>query len=382
MYCKKECIAMLLAGGQGSRLYDLTKKIAKPAVSFGGKYKIIDFPLSNCINSGIDTVGVLTQYQPFALNEYVSNGQPWDLDRIRGGLYVLPPYQGNKHSDWYKGTANAIYQNINFIKQYDPDYVLILSGDHIYRMDYNKMLQQHKATGAACTVATITVPMDEASRFGICNTNPDGSIYEFEEKPKAPKNNQASMGIYIFTTKTLIEYLENDEEDENSSNDFGKNIIPNLLGNGEKLYSYRFEGYWKDVGTISSLWEANMDLIGDEHILTLADKDFRIYSKNTARPPQYVGVNAVVDNSLISEGCRIYGTVINSVISGGVIVEEGAIIKDSVVMEDVVVKTGGAIYTAIVDSDTVVESGAIVGKENAGKDEIALIASGSVITKA
>ena len=381
MYCKKECIAMLLAGGQGSRLYDLTKQIAKPAVSFGGKYKIIDFPLSNCINSGIDTVGVLTQYQPFALNEYVNNGAPWDLDRMRGGLYVLPPYQGNKHSDWYKGTANAIYQNINFIKKYDPEYVLILSGDHIYRMDYNKMLQQHKATGAACTVATITVPMDEASRFGICNTNADGSIYEFEEKPKQPKNNQASMGIYIFTTKTLIEYLENDEEDENSSNDFGKNIIPNLLGNGEKLYSYRFEGYWKDVGTISSLWEANMDLIGDDPILSLADQSFRIYSKNTARPPQFVGKDAVIVNSLISEGCKIYGTVINSVVSGGVVVEKGAVIKDSVVMEDVFVKEGAAVYTAIVDSDTIVEAGAVVGKENASKEEIALIASGSVISK-
>ena len=381
MYCKKECIAMLLAGGQGSRLYDLTQKIAKPAVSFGGKYKIIDFPLSNCINSGIDTVGVLTQYQPFALNEYVGNGSPWDLDRIRGGLYVLPPYQGNKHSDWYKGTANAIYQNINFIKQYDADYVLILSGDHIYRMDYNDMLQQHKATGAACTIATLTVPMEEASRFGICNTNPDGSIYEFEEKPKNPKNTQASMGIYIFTAKTLIEYLENDEEDENSSNDFGKNIIPNLLNNGEKLHSYRFDGYWKDVGTISSLWEANMDLIGENPVISLADQDFRIYSKNTARPPQYVGDHAVVDNSLISEGCRIYGTVINSVISGGVIVEEGAIIKDSVVMEDVVVKKDARVYTAIIDSNTVVESGATVGVENASKSDIALIASGSVITK-
>ena len=382
MYFKKECIAMLLAGGQGSRLYDLTKQIAKPAVSFGGKYKIIDFPLSNCINSGIDTVGVLTQYQPLALNEYVANGAPWDLDRMRGGLSVLPPYQGNTHSDWYKGTANAIYQNINFIKQYNPDYVLILSGDHIYRMDYAKMLEHHKSTGASCTVATITVPMEEASRFGICNTNPDNSIYEFEEKPKNPKNNQASMGIYIFTTKTLIEYLENDEEDENSSNDFGKNIIPNLLGNGEKLYSYRFEGYWKDVGTISSLWEANMDLIGDDPILSLADQDFRIYSKNTARSPQYIGNGAVVDNSLISEGCRIYGTVINSVVSGGVVVEEGAIVKDSVVMEDVVVKTGARVYTAIIDSDTVVESGAVVGKENAGKEDIALIASGSVISKA
>ena len=381
MYCKKECIAMLLAGGQGSRLYDLTKQIAKPAVSFGGKYKIIDFPLSNCINSGIDTVGVLTQYQPLELNEYVANGAPWDLDRMRGGLTVLPPYQGNKRSDWYKGTANAIYQNINFIKHFNPDYVLILSGDHIYRMDYKKMLEQHKATGAACTVATITVPMEEASRFGICNTNPDGSIYEFEEKPKQPKNNQASMGIYIFTTKTLIEYLENDEEDENSSNDFGKNIIPNLLNNGEKLYSYRFEGYWKDVGTISSLWEANMDLIGEEPVLNLTDTNFRIYSKNNARPPQYVGNEAVVENSLISEGCRVYGTVKNSVISGGVIVEKGAVVEDSVIMEDVVIKDSAKVYTSIIDANTVVEAGVTVGVKGAGKSDIALIASGSVITK-
>ena len=380
MYCKKECIAMLLAGGQGSRLYDLTKQTAKPAVTFGGKYKIIDFPLSNCINSGIDTVGVLTQYQPLALNEYIGNGEPWDLDRTRGGLSVLPPYQGNKSSDWYKGTANAIYQNINFIKQYDPEYVLILSGDHIYRMDYAKMLEQHKKTGAVCTVATITVPIEEASRFGICNTNPDNSIYEFEEKPKAPKNNQASMGIYIFNAKVLFEYLEADEADENSSNDFGKNIIPNLLNNGEKLFAYKFSGYWKDVGTISSLWEANMDLIGEDPILNMSDKTFRIFSRNTARPPQYLGNNSHVENSLISEGCRIYGTVINSVLSGGVIVEEGAIIKDSVVMEDVVVKCGGKIYTAIVDSDVVVEQGAVIGKPDADKSEITVVAKGSVIT--
>ena len=379
MYCKKDCIAMLLAGGQGSRLYDLTKQIAKPAVSFGGKYKIIDFPLSNCINSGIDTVGVLTQYQPLALNEYVCNGAPWDLDRMRGGLSVLPPYQGNSRSDWYKGTANAIYQNINFIKHYNPDYVLILSGDHIYRMDYNKMLEQHKATGAVCTVATITVPMDEASRFGICNTNKDGSIYEFEEKPKKPKNNQASMGIYIFNTDTLIEYLETDEDDENSSNDFGKNIIPNLLNNGEKLYSYKFEGYWKDVGTISSLWEANMDLIGEEPVLNLADKNFRIYSKNTARPPQYIGPGAKIVNSLISEGCKIYGTVENSILSGGVIIEEGAIVKDAVIMEDVVVKKGAAVYSAIVDSSAVIDKKAVVGKKDAGKEDITVIASGSVV---
>ena len=380
MYCKKECIAMLLAGGQGSRLYDLTKKIAKPAVSFGGKYKIIDFPLSNCINSGIDTVGVLTQYQPLALNEYVCNGAPWDLDRMRGGLSVLPPYQGSKHSDWYKGTANAIYQNINFIKQYDPEYVLILSGDHIYRMDYRKMLDAHKATGAACTVATITVPMDEASRFGICNTNPDGSIYEFEEKPKQPKNNQASMGIYIFNTKLLIKYLEEDEANPDSSNDFGKNIIPAFLNNGEKLFSYGFEGYWKDVGTISSLWEANMDLIGDDPILNPVDRNFKIYSKNNARAPQYLGPNSNVSNSLVSEGCRIYGTVENSVLSGGVIVEEGAIVKDSVIMDDVHIKKGAKVFTAIIDADSVVEEGVTVGKDGAGKDNIAVIANGSIVS--
>ena len=379
MYCKKECIAMLLAGGQGSRLYDLTKQTAKPAVTFGGKYKIIDFPLSNCINSGIDTVGVLTQYQPLALNEYIGNGEPWDLDRTRGGLSVLPPYQGNKVSEWYKGTANAIYQNINFIKQYNPEYVLILSGDHIYRMDYAKMLDHHKKMGAACTVATITVPMEEASRFGICNTNPDSSIYEFEEKPKNPKNNQASMGIYIFNANILIDYLEADEADEKSSNDFGKNIIPNLLNNGEKLYSYKFDGYWKDVGTISSLWEANMDLIGDEPILNMADRNFRIFSRNVARPPQYIGAKSTIENSLVSEGCRINGTVINSILSGGVVIEEGAMIKDSVIMEDVHVKSGAKVYSAIVDSDTVVEFGAVVGKENADKSEIAIVAKGTTV---
>lgn len=379
MYCKKECIAMLLAGGQGSRLYDLTKQTAKPAVSFGGKYKIIDFPLSNCINSGIDTVGVLTQYQPLALNEYIGNGATWDLDRSRGGLSVLPPYQGNKKSDWYKGTANAIYQNITFIKQYNPDYVLILSGDHIYRMDYAKMLEKHKESGATCTIATITVPMDEASRFGICNTNDDDTIYEFEEKPKNPKNNQASMGIYIFNTKVLIDYLEADEADENSSNDFGKNIIPSLLNNGEKLVAYRFEGYWKDVGTISSLWEANMDLIGEEPILNLRDRKFRIYSKNLARAPQFVGADAKMVNSMISEGCIINGTVVNSILSGGVIIEDGAEVRDSVIMDDVVIKKGAKVYTSIIDSDTVVYENAVVGVENGDKSEITVIAKGSEI---
>ena len=291
----------------------------------------------------------------------------------------MPPYQGNKASVWYKGTANAIYQNINFIKQYNPDYVLILSGDHIYRMDYAKMLEHHKKTGASCTVATITVPMEEASRFGICNTNPDNSIYEFEEKPKNPKNNQASMGIYIFNAKILIEYLEADEADEKSSNDFGKNIIPNLLNNGEKLFAYKFEGYWKDVGTISSLWEANMDLIGDEPILNMADRDFRIFSRNEARPPQFIGQNSSIENSLISEGCRINGTVINSVLSGGVIIEVGALVKDSVIMEDVTVKSGAEVYSAIVDSDTVVESGAVVGTENADKSDIVIVAKGTTV---
>ncbi len=379
MYCKKECIAMLLAGGQGSRLYDLTKQIAKPAVSFGGKYRIIDFPLSNCINSGIDTVGVLTQYQPLILNDYLGNGGPWDLDRMRGGLTVLPPYQGSAHADWYKGTANAIYQNIHFIKRYNPEYVLILSGDHIYRMDYKLMLDQHKATGAVCTVATITVPIEEASRFGICNTNKDGSIYEFEEKPKKPKNNQASMGIYIFNTKTLIEYLETDEADEASSNDFGKNIIPNLLNNGEKLFAYKFDGYWKDVGTISSLWEANMDLIGEKPVLNLSEGNFRVYSKNTARPPQYIGPKSSIKNSLVSSGCIINGTVCNSILSGGVTVEEGAVVKDSVIMSDTLIKRDARVYSAIVDSNASIEPGAVVGTENASKDSITVIAAGTKV---
>lgn len=370
---------MLLAGGQGSRLYDLTRETAKPAVSFGGKYKIIDFPLSNCINSGIDTVGVLTQYQPLALNEYIGNGAPWDLDRFRGGVSVLPPYQGNEKSDWYKGTANAIYQNIDFIKQYDPKYVLILSGDHIYKMNYAKMLNQHKKSGAVCTIATITVPIDEATRFGICNTLDTGEIYEFEEKPKYPKNDQASMGIYIFNTDTLIKYLELDEADGRSANDFGKNVIPNLLMSGEKLYSYKFTGYWKDVGTIASLWESNMDIIGDEPKINILDKTARIFSRNFARPPQYVGENSEIRNSLISEGCKIFGTVENSVLSGGVVVEEGATVRDSVIMDNVVIEKGARVYTAIVDADSVICKNSVVGKENATKDEVVVIKKGSKV---
>ena len=373
---------MVLAGGQGSRLYELTRETAKPAVSFGGKYKIIDFPLSNCINSGIDTVGVLTQYQPLALNEYIGNGAPWDLDRFRGGVSVLPPYQGNEKSDWYKGTANAIYQNIDFIKQYDPDYVLILSGDHIYKMNYAEMLKQHKKSEAVCTIATVTVPLDEASRFGICNTLDTGEIYEFEEKPKYPKNDQASMGIYIFNTSTLIKYLELDEADEHSSNDFGKNVIPNLLSAGEKIYSYKFTGYWKDVGTIASLWESNMDIIGDAPKINILDKKARIFSRNFARPPQYVGENSDIRNSLISEGCKIFGTVENSVLSGGVVIEEGAIVRDSVIMDDVVVEKGARVYTAIIDSDSVICQNSVVGKENATKDDVLVIKKGSKVQTA
>ena len=377
MYCKKECIAMLLAGGQGSRLYELTQQTAKPAVSYGGKYRIIDFPLSNCINSGIDTVGVLTQYEPLALNEYIGNGAPWDLDRVRGGLSVLPPYQNGKNADWYKGTANAIYQNINFIRKYDPDYVLVLSGDHIYKMDYSRMLAYHKAKGAACTVATITVPMEEASRFGICNTRADGSIYEFEEKPRVPKNNQASMGIYIFDTKKLIDYLEIDEADPASAKDFGKNVIPNLLRSGERLYAYPYSGYWKDVGTISSLWEANMDLLADAPALNLSDKSFRVYSRNNARPPQYIGEGAVIVNSMISEGCIIHGRVENSILSGGVEIAEGAVVRNSVILSDVRVESGATVDYSIIDSESVIGSGVSVGEPNAGKEHITVIAKGS-----
>lgn len=379
MYLKKECIAMLLAGGQGSRLYDLTKQTAKPAVSYGGKYKIIDFPLSNCINSGIDTVGVLTQYQPLALNEYIGNGAPWDLDRSRGGLSVLPPYQGNSKSDWYKGTANAIYQNVNFIKQYNPDYVLILSGDHIYSMDYRKMLDEHKRTGAACTIATITVPINEAGRFGICNIDELGKIYEFEEKPKNPKSDQASMGIYMFNTDTLLKYLEIDEADKSSENDFGKNVIPNLLKNGEALYSYKFSGYWKDVGTISSLWESNMDLIGENPKLSFQSKESRIFSRNFARPPQYLGESSSVSDSMISEGCKIYGSVEGSVISGGVIIKEGAFVKNCVIMDDVVIEEGASAFNAVIDSDVIIEKHAIVGNKNATKENIVVVAKGTVV---
>lgn len=373
MQRKKECVATLLAGGQGSRLYALTNNIAKPAVPFGAKYRIIDFPLSNCINSGIDTVGVLTQYQPLLLNEYIGNGQPWDLDRAFGGVHVLSPYQKKSKSAWYEGTANAIYQNINFIKMYNPDYVLILSGDHIYKMDYSKMLRAHIDTGADCTIAAIEVPLKEASRFGILNTNPDGSIYEFEEKPKQPKSTLASMGVYIFTAEKMYKYLEEDDDDPESSKDFGKNILPKMLNAGEKMFAYRFEGYWKDVGTISSLWEANMDLLGEEPAFDVADPAWKIHSRNPLAPPEYIGEGAAVQNSMVALGCEIYGEVENSVLSSNVVVEKGAVVKDSVIMSGTTVRAGAKIDYSIIDEDVVVGEDAVIGADKSEAKGIAVL---------
>lgn len=374
---RKECVAMLLAGGQGSRLYALTKSTAKPAVTFGGKYRIIDFPLSNCINSGIDTVGVLTQYQPLVLNDYVGNGLPWDLDRTYGGVKILPPYQGQKKADWYKGTANAIYQNLAFINQYDPEYVIILSGDHIYRMDYAAMLRYHKKKDAACTIAVLEVPLKEASRFGILTTHDDGQIYKFTEKPKEPDSTKASMGIYIFNKKDLEKYLIADEADENSSNDFGKNIIPTMLASGERMFAYPFEGYWKDVGTIDSLWEANMDLLGDDPEFSMNDETKgRIYSRSSVSPPQFVGKGAVISNSIITEGCKINGTVINSVLSHGVTVETGAIVKDSVIMANTYIGKDVTVDYSILDENITVEDGATVGEPKETAKGIAVIGNG------
>ena len=379
---KKECVAMLLAGGQGTRLYSLTKDIAKPAVSYGGKYRIIDFPLSNCINSGIDTIGVLTQYQPFALNQYIGNGQPWDLDRLNGGVFVLPPYMKSKNSDWYKGTANAIYQNIAFIDKFSPEYVLVLSGDHIYKMDYADMLSEHKRRGADCTIAVIDVSIEEASRFGIMNTKEDGEIYEFEEKPKKPKSTSASMGIYVFNWDKLRKYLIADEADTKSSNDFGKNIIPDMLADGQKLYAYKFSGYWKDVGTINSLWEANMDLLDENSGLNLADNGWKIYARNTAEPPHYTGRDAVISNSLITEGCEIDGDVVNSVISTGAEVCKGASVSHSIVMPGAKVCEGASVAYAIIGAGAVTGSGARVGKEQSDKDgcyDISVVAPAYVV---
>lgn len=372
---------MLLAGGQGSRLYALTNNIAKPAVPFGAKYRIIDFPLSNCINSGIDTVGVLTQYQPLVLNEYIGNGQPWDLDRNFGGVHVLSPYQKKAKSAWYEGTANAIYQNLNFIKMYNPDYVLILSGDHIYKMDYSKMLRAHIEKGADCTIAAIDVPLKEASRFGILNTNADGSIYEFEEKPKQPKSTLASMGVYIFTAEKMYKYLEEDENDPESSKDFGKNVLPAMLNAGEKMFAYQFEGYWKDVGTISSLWEANMDLLGEEPAFDVSDPSWKIHSRNPLAPPEYLGENSIVKNSMIALGSEVYGTLVNSVISSNVVIEEGAVVEDSVIMSGSVIKKGAHVKYSIIDEGVVVEEDACIGEGKETAKGIAVLGRGITVGK-
>ena len=376
---KKRVIAMLLAGGQGSRLYVLTRKTAKPAVPFGGKYRIVDFPLSNCVNSGIDTVGILTQYQPLELNEYIGNGQPWGLNKTHSCAQVLPPYERwDKKSGWYKGTANAIYQNIDFVDRFDPDYVVILSGDHIYKMDYNAMVEYHVANNASVTIAVRNVPLAEASRFGILNTNPDNSIYEFEEKPKQPKSTNASMGIYCFNWSVLREALIADEEDPNSSKDFGKNIIPNLLNAGHKMMAYPFDGYWKDVGTIASLWEANMELLGKEPDFNLrGDERSKIYARNDAHPSSYIDEDAKVVNSLIAEGCEVYGTVNHSVISVGCTIGKGAIVEDSVVMPGVVIEDGAIVRHAILGESSKVETNAVVG--GVDKENISVTSKGAVV---
>ncbi len=379
---RKECIAMLLAGGQGSRLLVLTEKTAKPAVPFGGKYRIIDFPLSNCVNSELDTVGILTQYQPLELNDYIGNGQPWGLNRNYGGAHVLPPYQTSGKTEWYKGTANAIYQNISFVEGYNPEHVIILSGDHIYKMDYNKMLKFHKDNNAECTIAVRDVPIEEASRFGIMNTNPDGSIYEFEEKPKKPKSNHASMGVYIFKWEILKEYLIADEADKTSSNDFGKNIIPALLRDGRKLFAYTFAGYWKDVGTISSLWEANMDILDGK--FSLKDKYLKIYARNYAQPSSYIADCSKISNSFISEGCTVKGKITHSIISTGCIIEEDVEIIDSVIMPGAVIKKGSVIKYAIIGEDVTVERNCRIGDspEYYDKDEwgISVIGKGETVS--
>ena len=358
---KKECVAMILAGGQGSRLGVLTKSVAKPAVPFGGKYRIIDFPLSNCNNSGLDTVGVLTQYQPFALHSYLGIGAPWDLDRREGGVFALPPFVRANGGEWYKGTANAIYQNANFIDQFEPKYVLILSGDHIYKMDYAAMLDFHKKNEAEATIAVIEVPWDEASRFGIMNTNEDKSIIEFEEKPAKPKNNLASMGVYIFDWPILKQYLTDDEENKSSEHDFGKNIIPKMLGDKRRMFAFPFSGYWKDVGTVESLWEANMDLLLDDSPFNLHDQDWRIYSVNPTQPPHYIGAEAQVSCSLISEGCEINGEVDHSVLFPGVIVGSGTVIRESVIFPGVIIGNNCRIERAIIGNDAELEEECEIG---------------------
>ncbi len=383
---KNECIAMLLAGGQGSRLGVLTKNIAKPAVPYGGKYRIIDFPLSNCVNSGIYTVGVLTQYQPLELNDYIGNGGPWDLDRANGGVHILSPYQQIEGTEWYKGTANAIYQNIQFIDRYNPEYVAILSGDHIYKMDYAKMLQYHKAKNAACTIAMLEVPWEEASRFGLMFVDDDGRITAFEEKPKNPKSNKASMGVYMFTWEKLRKYLIDDEADPDSSNDFGKNVIPAMHEAGERLFAYGFDGYWKDVGTIDSLWEANLDLLNPKANIDLSDNSWKIYGRGAVTAPQYISDKAIIENSLAAEGCEIEGKVDYSVLFSNVTVEEGAFVDYSIVMPGAVIKKGAVVQYAMVAENAVIEEGAVVGEnpekcDNLENWGVSVVGAGVTVSK-
>ena len=370
----KECIAMLLAGGRGSRLKALTEQIAKPAVTFGGKYRIIDFPLTNCVRSGIDTVGVMTQYQPLLLHEYIGKGQHWDLDTMQGGVLILPPHSKPGSTAWYSGTANAVYQNQNFIETYSPDYVLILAADHVYKMDYHAMLDYHKSVNADCTIAVIEVPLKDASRFGIMNTAPDLSITDFEEKPQHPKSNLASMGIYIFNWRALREYMYEDEKESGSDHDFGKNIIPDMLRDNKRMYAYHFDGYWKDVGTEESLWQANMDLLDDMH---LGFENWHILSKSAGRPPQFIAPTGSIRNTLITEGCEIYGSVENSVLSVGVIVEEGAVVRDSVLMANVRISKNAIVNNAILDEETVVPEGAVAGAPLSEGGRVSVFSRGS-----
>ncbi len=369
---QKECVAMLLAGGEGSRLQPLTASLAKPAVPFGGKYRIVDFTLSNCANSGIDTVGVLTQYQPLVLSEYIGNGQPWDLDRNFGGVQILPPYKAKRGGDWYRGTANAVWQNRQFIERYAPEYVLVLSGDHIYRMNYRALLEKHKERGADATVAVIEVPLCEASRFGILSADERDKMTAFEEKPSEPKSNLASMGIYVFNTSYLLEHLRSDATDKASQNDFGKNVIPTMLSSGGNVFVYRFNGYWKDVGTLESLWQANMDLIGDHPEFDLFWGNGRIYSRSEAVSPQFVGDRALVKDSIISQGCRIYGSVEHSVLSPGVVVEAGACVRDCVLMSNVHIAAGAQVSYAILDEGVEIKENSAIGAPR-GKGEITVI---------
>ena len=380
---KKEIVAMLLAGGQGTRLQVLTKDMAKPAVPFGGKYRIIDFPLSNCSNSGISTVGVLTQFMPLELNSYMGNGNPWDLDRVDGGLTILPPYTAGKTGEWYKGTANAIYQNIKYIEQYDPEYVLILSGDHIYKMNYNKMLDFHKEKEADLTVAHINVPLEEASRFGILNTNDDLQIIEFLEKPENPISTKASMGIYIFNWKVLKEYLIRDEENPESEKDFGKNIIPMLLEENRRIFAFPFAGYWKDVGTIESLWEADMDLIKRRDEFNISDKTWKVYYRHEGKLPQFIGDSAQVTDSMISDGTIVLGTVHESIVSSGVSIGKNAKVQGSIIMQNAVIEEGATVTNSIIAEGTVVKSGVTVGHSEVelGQDMITVIGKDEIVTE-